>query len=190
MLAAEQTAKESMRIKNLNNTAFSLLEVLLASIIFIISITGVFVSLTAMRRPVADKESALAAAVFGKQVLEALRSSVNAGTFYSTDNFCLGTWPNVICTDFSLALGTHQVILPGPSTCGSSPLCWPSSTLAGANSCLVASVSTTGCLVYNVKCGDNSVPTGTVSTFLDCGSSGSNDIARRVDLSINWPNAS
>ena len=89
-----------MRIKNLNNTAFSLLEVLLASIIFIISITGVFVTLTAVRRPVADKESALAAAVFGKQVLESLRSSVDAGTFY-----------NATSSRLSLG-GSHQVSVP------------------------------------------------------------------------------
>ena len=76
-----------MRINNLNNRAFSLLEVLLASIIFVISITGVFITLTALRKPVADKENALAAAILGKQVLEALRSSVNAGTFYSTNCF-------------------------------------------------------------------------------------------------------
>jgi hypothetical protein len=143
----------------------------LASIIFIISITGVFVTLTAMRRPVVDKESALAAAVFGKQVLEALRSSVNAGTFYSTT--CSSP-----CSNFDLSLGTHQV--PHNNL----PFSWPSSTLAASNkACDVPN----GCLVYTVTCAAG-LSTGSGSP-LDCISSGSNDIARRVDLSINWPNA-
>lgn len=149
-----------MCINNLNNKAFSLLEILLASIIFIITIAGVFVTLSAVRKPVADKESALTAAVFGKQVLEALRSSVNAqpaSNFYGT---CIGT-----CTDFSLALGTHQVNLPNGQ------LIMPPNLISsngGGN----------GVLTYTVSCADDSPAPCT-----------SPDVARKVELTINWPEA-
>jgi len=187
-----------MRITNLNNTAFSLLEILLASIIFIISITGVFMTLTAVRKPVADKESALVASVFGKQVLEALRSSVNAGTFYGncTDN---GHWiaaangatirnaNGSACGDFSLYLGWHQV---SQATLSSAGLTWPTSLTTGApppND--IAGCDTTACLVYKITCGDGNNPVVTNGSPLDCGTATSNDIARRVDLSISWPGA-
>jgi Tfp pilus assembly protein PilV len=106
-----------MRIRNLNDTAFTLLEVLLSSIIFVISVAGVFATLNAVRAPVANKERALAAAILGKQVLETLRSSVSeqsSANFYVT---CSGT-----CTDFSLALGTHQISV---ATLSSVNLTWP-----------------------------------------------------------------
>ena len=86
-----------MRIKNLNNTAFSLLEILLAAIIFVISIGGIFATLNAVRAPVANKESALTAAVFGKQVLEALRSQVNAA---ATQLITALLFRTASCTDF------------------------------------------------------------------------------------------
>ena len=158
-----------MRINNLNNRAFSLLEVLLASIIFVISITGVFITLTALRKPVADKENALAAAILGKQVLEALRSSVNAGTFYSTN--CSSP-----CSNFDLSLGTHLVTPLPPG------LSWPASfTNPGPNP--------NNGLYYTVTCAAGPNPNGT-GTPLDCvDASGHNDIARQVNLSINWPDA-
>ncbi len=151
-----------MRMKNLNNTAFSLLEILLASIIFIISIGGIFATLNAVRAPVANKENALTAAVFGKQVLETLRSSVNAGTYYAICSlFVSGA-----CVDFSLYLGLHHVTLPPP---GQPQLTWPSTDLSQNNTYLT----------YTVSCAD-----GTTTT---CSSTGSDpDMARRVDLNINW----
>jgi type II secretory pathway pseudopilin PulG len=162
-----------------NDMAFSLLEVLLASIIFIISIGGIFVTLNAVRKPVADKETALAAAVFGKQVLEAIRSSVNAGSYYSPDATCLGSGNNITCTDFTLALGTHNV-----SSLPSGLNCPPG--FAAVNTC--TSVPS-GCLVYKVTCGDGSTPTNTNPP--DCNPLGTNnDIARQVNLSINWLEAS
>jgi len=165
-----------IRIKNLNNTAFSLLEILLASIIFIISITGVFVTLTAVRKPVADKESSLAASVFGKQVLEGLRSSVNAGTYYGP---CV-SWNAAasVCGDFSLYLGNHQV----PKANLLSGISWPPALTAWNTICDTAA---NGCLIYTVSCATG-VQTGSPP---DCNNGSSNDIARRVTLTINWPEA-
>jgi Tfp pilus assembly protein PilV len=148
-----------MRMKNLNNTAFSLLEILLASIIFIISIGGVFATLNAVRVPVANKENALSAAVFGKQVLEALRSQVSeqAGLNFYTN---CGTG----CTDFSLALGTHNVTHTTLSAAG---LAWPSALIAANNSC-----DAQGCLIYTVSCAD--------------GSCANAEVAHKVNLNINY----
>jgi len=71
------------------------LEVLLASIIFMISVLGVFATLSAVRQPVLQKERALTAAVFTQQLLEGLRSQVSASNF--TANGYNG----------SLSLGSH-----------------------------------------------------------------------------------
>jgi type II secretory pathway pseudopilin PulG len=154
-------------MKNLNNSAFTLLEILLATIIFIISIAGVFATLNAVRQPVIDKESALTATIFGKQVLEALRSQVNAATSsnYYSDSTCTPT-----CSDFSLGLGTHQVNTTNlPST-----LTWPTALTSSNQACATHNP----CLVYTVSCADGSPNSS-------CGA----DIARKVDLSINWPSS-
>jgi Tfp pilus assembly protein PilV len=150
-------------IKNLNNTAFSLLEILLASIIFIITIGGIFATLNAVRVPVADKESALTAAVFGKQVLEALRSQVSdqaSANFYVT---CSGT-----CADFSLALGTHQISV---ATLSSVNLTWPQVLVTGENG--NHPNGNPPVLNYNVSCADGSSCTNT-------------EVAHKVNLNINY----
>jgi Tfp pilus assembly protein PilV len=156
-----------MRIKNLNNAAFSLLEVLLASLILIVSIGGIFATLNAVRTPVANRESALTAAVFGKQVLETLRSQVNASKFYgSCSSIVAGA-----CVDFSLYLGLHQV----PPANLPAPLSWPSALQTKNTVC-----NPGGCLVYTVSCADGIAPGGAPP---GCSNA---DIARRVDLNISW----
>lgn len=165
-----------MRITNLNNSAFSLLEILLAAIIFLISVAGVFATLNAVRGPVTNKENALAAAVFGKQSLEALSSLVEQATYYSACVHFNGG--DATCADFSLSVGTHEVttISAGWPT----GLEWPA-TLAGSNTCPnVVPAINSGCLSYVVTCADGSAgPT--------CG--GNPNIAHRVDLNVNWPTA-
>jgi len=147
----------------LNNTAFSLMEILLSAIIFIIAIGGIFATLNAVRTPVVNKEGSLSAAVFGKQVLESLRFQVSdlpSANFYTT---CSGT-----CTDFSLALGTHQV----PSANLPAGLSWPQ-VLVTKDSINYPN-GNPPVLNYTVKCADGS------------GSCSANDTPRRVDLNINW----
>lgn len=159
-------------MKNLNNTAFSLLEVLLASIIFIIAIGGIFATLNAVRTPVTAKTNALTAAVFGKQVLEALRSDVSdaaTANFY-TDSNCSGA--PIVCTDFSLAEGNHYVTsanLP-------SGLTWPT-VLQTANT-VPCKVTSALCLQYTVTCADGSTSPCTGGIY--------SSIAHKVVLNINW----
>ena len=143
-------------MKKLHQQAFTLLEILLASVIFVVSVGGVFITLNSMRRPVADKESALTAAVFGKQVLDALRSQVDARSYYTP---CASN----PCTDFSLALGPHQVTASLPNS-----LVWPQA-IAAENKNILS---------YTVSCSDGSADNL-------CGA----DVARRVDLDIKWPDA-
>jgi type II secretory pathway pseudopilin PulG len=163
-----------MRIKNLNNSAFSLLEILLAAIIFLASVAGVFATLNAVRGPVANKENALAAAVFGKQALEALFSQVENPTYYNSCTDFNGG--DGTCSDFSLAVGTHEVTTLGAGW--PAGLAWPA-ILSASNTCPnVAPPVASGCLSYIVACADGSAGPS-------CG--GNPNIAHRVDLNVNWP---
>lgn len=90
-----------MRTTNLTKSAFTLLEVLLAAVIFVISVAGVFAALGAMRLPVLQKERSLTAAVFGQQALENLRLQVNAQNINpATGNYNAGN---------QLAVGAHAL---------------------------------------------------------------------------------
>lgn len=148
------------------NSAFTLLEVLLAAIIFVITISGVFETLSVMRTPVVNQESSLEATVFGKQVLEALRSKVDASSnayFYQCSN--AGANP---CPDFGLSIGQHSV--NEATLLNQGGLSWPTdnnNALKNANM-----VNGVAILNYTVTCADNSNP---------C-----NDSARQVTLNINW----
>jgi len=162
-----------LRVRNLNKSAFSLLEVLLASIIFVISVTGIFITLAAVRGPVADKENALTAAVFSKQVLEALRSSVNPITYYGS---CAQPNGDGSCGDFSLFLGGHEIT---KATLTGAGLRWPP-TLTASNT--VCDTAVNGCLVYMVTCQDG--------TTTSCLQGVDPDMPRQVTLNINWPSSS
>ena len=126
-------------MKNLNNTAFSLLEILLSAVIFVIAVGGIFATLNAVRTPVSGKEYSLSAVVFGKQVLEILRKQVSQQSSINFYLVCSGS-----CTTFDLELGVHS-ITPLPSG-----LSWPSAHLNTANS---------NTLTYTVSCAN----TGSIS---------------------------
>ena len=115
-----------MKINNLNSNAFTLLEVLLASVIFIISVAGIFATLNAVRGPVANKENQLAAAVFGKQVLEALYSQVTDASYYNACSMTGAGTSASPCQGFDLSLGFHQVTLP-PANAPN--IDWPSNNI-------------------------------------------------------------
>jgi Tfp pilus assembly protein PilV len=145
--------------------AFSLLEILLASVIFVVAVAGIFGTLSYVRKPVTSRESALSAAVFGKQVLEALRSQVSMA---ASSNYYSCSTVTSPCPDFALSVGQHQV-QPAGLPVG---LRWPSALVAKNNSC-----NAQGCLIYTVYCADN------LSSTPPCSS---NDVGRKVNLDINW----
>jgi hypothetical protein len=148
-----------MRIKKTNNSAFTLLEILLASIIFILSIACVFVTLNAVRKPVLTKEYSLQAAVFGNQVLQALSSTVKYGTAANTyyDTSCANP-----CGNFNLSIGHHVVAI------GSTGLSWPTG---------FAAVNASG-VDYTVSCADGT--SGATCT-------NNHNVAHAVALNINTP---
>ena len=167
-----------MRIKKLKNSAFTLIEVLLSAVIFIVTIAGLFVTLGSVRAPVASKQTALTAAVFEKQVLEALRSqvSLSAGANY---NACAAGTGNVLnpCQDFSLSLGTHQV---SAATLANYNISWPTlpATLQTNNTIVCAGVANTLCLQYVVSCADGSGNPGTNTACTNV------DIPHQVNLKV------
>lgn len=138
-----------------------MLEVLLASLIFVISIAGIFGTLTYVRKPVANRQGALAAAVFGKQVLEALRAQVSMA---SAANYYSCSVVSSSCPDFGLSLGLHSVSI---ATLAANGLTWPPALTANNIN------GNPAVLNYTVICADGS---GCANT----------DIGRRVDLNINW----
>jgi Tfp pilus assembly protein PilV len=152
-----------MLMKKLNNTGVTLLEILLASVIFVLSVAGIFATLSFVRASVTNKESSLTAALFGKQVLEKLRSAVNMGGANPYYNACTGNANP--CPDFSLSLlpaGVHRV----PSANMPAGLIWPTALKTANTFC-----DANGCLEYTVSCGDN------------CSNI---DAARKVDLIIHY----
>ena len=167
-----------MQIKRLNNTAFSLLEILLAAVIFVISVAGVFATLSAVRGPVTNKENALTASIFGKQILDALYSQVTASTVnVNYYGICSPT-----CTTFNLYLGSHQV----PVTDSSWPtsLSWPTALqgAAGGNTC-AGTVATGSCLSYTVTCADGTIAGAGYPYFCSNGAS----VGHQVTLNISTP---
>jgi hypothetical protein len=166
-----------MWIKNLKNTAFTLLEVLLASIIFIISIAGVFATLNVVRTPVGGKEKALAAAILSKQIFEGLRSAVDEDPALKFYTDC----PPGNCIDnkLTLALGTHLLTFPVPLQVGT--LNMPASLIPSNGP------PPGGSLTYTVQCADGVTPGACGPGHCDPNGGACNDeIGRRVDLNINY----
>jgi len=158
-----------MQIKKLNKTAFTLLEVLLAAIIFIISIGGLFATLNAVRSPVTQKENALSAAITGQQVLNYLRSQVNAQTYYNGCSLPLDASNN--CPALDLSTGPHLVpsgILTGVG------ISWPNN---------LSILNATG-LNYTVLCADGSSGAAATCNPAPNGNGANLDQARQVTLNI------
>ena len=83
-------------------SGFSLVEAVVAAVIFSITVVGVFASLAAIQQPAANSGQSLNAALCGQQVLENLRSKVDARD-----------WD----TGGALATGSHTPLTP--SQCSS-----------------------------------------------------------------------
>ena len=67
-----------MRFSLKSQQAFSLVEVLVASMVFILAVAGVLATLSAVRQPASTAERELKAAIVGQQVLEEMRVKVDA----------------------------------------------------------------------------------------------------------------
>lgn len=70
--------------------AFTMTEVIIATIIFSLAMAGVFASIANLREPAVESSQEVTAAFIGKRVLDDLRSEVNAAT-WDTGGLSLGT---------------------------------------------------------------------------------------------------
>lgn len=77
----------------LNYKAFSLVEVIVASLVFALAVGGFFSALSTLQRPSTglNDEESVKAAEFGKKVLEDLRKEVHAGT-WNSGNLGIGSY--------------------------------------------------------------------------------------------------
>jgi prepilin-type N-terminal cleavage/methylation domain-containing protein len=74
----------NMQINNQkNHTGFSILEVIIATVIFGLVAAGLYASITALRTPVSDTTKKINAALIAKEELEKLRSEVRAENWVS-----------------------------------------------------------------------------------------------------------
>lgn len=79
-----------MRARTLWNTSqrrdgFTIVEVVVAALIFAITVAGAMGAVSSLRAPAAASKEDITAAFIGKQVLEDLRSAVDAETWASGD---------------------------------------------------------------------------------------------------------
>ncbi|NTV28882.1 MAG: prepilin-type N-terminal cleavage/methylation domain-containing protein [Candidatus Omnitrophica bacterium] len=72
-------------MKTPSKGAFSMVEVLVAAVVFSIGAAGVLIAVSRSRSPVADSDRRVQAAVYGKQVLARLRAGVSANTWTGPD---------------------------------------------------------------------------------------------------------
>ncbi len=99
-----------------NKLAFSLMESLIAAVIFTIAVAGVYASIASVKKPVTDIDKKLSAAKCGQKVLEKLRGSV-----------AYPEWSDGIGP---LAIGTYTInALTTPSIADFNPSCVGISTV-------------------------------------------------------------
>ncbi len=73
--------RSCMRWPCLRRGGFSIAEAVIAAIVFVIAVTGVLATIGNIKKPSARTDRSLTAAYVGQQVLEAMRTNVDAGTW-------------------------------------------------------------------------------------------------------------
>ncbi len=63
------------------NRAFTMIEVVVATVIFSLAMAGIFASISNLRQPAVESTQEVTAAFIGKRILEDLRGEVNAETW-------------------------------------------------------------------------------------------------------------
>ncbi len=67
------------------------MEVIIATVIFTLTMAGIFASISQLRKPAVDSSREVTAAFLGKQILDDLRSKVDPQT-WSTGGLAVGTY--------------------------------------------------------------------------------------------------
>jgi len=81
--------------KRFNSKGFSLVEVVVASVVFAISAAGTIAMISSLNKPAHETSDAVTASLVGKQILEEFRKEVD-----------MATWDEV---DGKLAVGDHTL---------------------------------------------------------------------------------
>jgi prepilin-type N-terminal cleavage/methylation domain-containing protein len=79
-----------MPLTLVNNKGFSMMEALVAAMIFSIGVVGVYATMSSQNEPSMESDERVKAAFAGKRFLETLRGKVDAQT-YSTGDLSIGT---------------------------------------------------------------------------------------------------
>ncbi len=77
--------------KNNKLKAFTMTEVVIATLIFSLAMAGVFASISNLRQPAIESTQEVTAAFIGKRILENLRKDVSAAT-WNSENLAIGTY--------------------------------------------------------------------------------------------------
>jgi Tfp pilus assembly protein PilV len=87
----------------MNKKGFSMMEALVAAMVFSIGVVGVFAAMSSQKAPAVESDARVKAAFAAKQFLEGLRSQVDAADYAAnTGNLTLGVHSGV-------SLGTYTV---------------------------------------------------------------------------------
>ncbi|VAX34811.1 hypothetical protein MNBD_UNCLBAC01-1575 [hydrothermal vent metagenome] len=102
----------------LGKAGFSILEVIISAVIFVIAVAGVLSSVSMLRPKGGASSKKLEATYTGKSIIDQLRSEVDAGT-WDTGNLQVGV-------DYTRTVGSHTVnyyLVDVPSGCTSGVDC-------------------------------------------------------------------
>jgi len=98
-------------------TGFTMIEVIVASLVFAIAAAGIFATSAALNRPSEVSDEKLKAAFLGKQILESLRTAVNDDTWMDpSSDLALGSHPaaNLIVIG-GVSYNCSYFVMPDPS---------------------------------------------------------------------------
>lgn len=70
-------------MKNMRTSGFTIIEVIVSTVIFTIVAAGLYASVSSLRKPAGDTTKTMNAALIGKNVLEDLRSRISASDWDS-----------------------------------------------------------------------------------------------------------
>ncbi len=94
----------------LNKKGFSMMEAMVAAMIFAIGVVGVYATMSSQNEPSMESDERVKAAFAGKKFLESLRGRVDAQTF-TTGDLSIGTHTPVSVGTYSYS---YVVSNPGP----------------------------------------------------------------------------
>jgi type II secretory pathway pseudopilin PulG len=72
--------------KNNKKTGFTMVEVVVAALVFSLAVAGIFATIASLTNPAEESKEEVAAAFLGKQIFEKWREEVDQGTWDTSNN--------------------------------------------------------------------------------------------------------